>query len=326
MAACLRSSAAGSLRLCTAPTPVHRAHAFHPVHLPLPRPALRAGECIEFDEGKPTVLWLIPRDRSSKPLTFELETHYTFHHANAYEDAEGRVIIDSVRCPRLELGGTSESETPVPAWEAMEYNDLPYSTLWRHTLEPKTGRASARQLCDRHVDFPSVNPKLSAAQHRYVYAASGGEPGIASPFKGVVKIDTSDAAQHQIWLAQSPTQFVGEAVFAPKKGAAPDAAEDDGYVLLPLLDGERGMNASVLVFRADDLAAGPIATVELDTYLPHGLHGTYVPDLATTREDIAQATKLMNLYARKSREWNKVDGSFTGMGFKSLFQKGVDGR
>jgi all-trans-8'-apo-beta-carotenal 15,15'-oxygenase len=286
---------------------------------------LRAGECIAFDASKTTTLWLIPRN-GSPPKSFTVPTHFAFHHANAFEDERGRVVLDSACSPTLELGSTSGAGGKVPTWEAIEYAKLPYTTMSRYTLDPKTGTTSSRLLCDRHVEFPSVNPRLSTQPHRFIFAAAGGVAGEASPMRGVLKVDTSDAAAHQLWLAPAPNQFVGEPVFAPKRGATADSAEDDGYILVMMLDGARESKAALLVLDAADVAKGPIATLKLDTYLPHGLHGTYVPDLAPSGEDILQATTLMNMYARKSREWNVVDGSFSGMGFKTLFQKGVDGR
>lgn len=287
---------------------------------------MRAGESIVFDESKPTLLWLIPRNGGA-PISFPVSTHFSFHHANAYEDEHGRVVLDSASTPRLELGSPSGTPDAPPLWETVEYNTLPSATLWRYTLDPASGASSAREVFRRYVDFPSTHPRTSAQRHRWIYAATGGESGgIASPFKGVAKIDMSDAAQHEVWLAPHGAQFAGEPAFAPRAGASDSAAEDDGYVLLPLIDGARGGRATVCVLRADDIAAGPIARVELDTYLPHGLHGAFVPDLAPSADEIERATTLMKLYARKSREWNVVDGSFSGMGFKSLFQKGVDGR
>jgi len=295
----------------------------NPIDLLLGKKAV--GEAIEFDEKKPTFLWLIPRD-GSEPISFEVETHFCFHHANAYEDAQGRVCLDSCRSPKLELGGTSGKEVAKKAWE-MEYATLPVPSLWRYTLDVRAKTASSQHIFKRYVDFPSVDPRRAARAHRFVYAATGSEGGlVAAPAKGVVKIDTSETADHQIWLTPGPTQFAGEPLFVPRAGAAADSAEDDGYVLLPIIDGERGGLATVHVLRADRLSDGPIASVELETFLPHGLHGTFVEELVPKKEEIEQATTLMKMYARKSREWNKVDGSFAGFGIASLFQKGVDGR
>ena len=43
-------------------------------------------------------------------------------------------------------------------------------------------------------------------------------------------------------------------------------------------------------------------------------------------KDLESSETLARLYARKSAEWNEVDGGFSGLGIKSfLFPKGVSG-
>jgi carotenoid cleavage dioxygenase-like enzyme len=67
---------------------------------------------------------------------------------------------------------------------------------------------------------------------------------------------------------------VGEAVFAP---SAPDAAEDDGYVLAFVHDPDRGA-ADLVVLAAQDFPGSPVARVHLPARVPLGFHGSWVPD------------------------------------------------
>eukprot|EP00620_Florenciella_sp_RCC1587_P004524 CAMPEP_0182596152 /NCGR_PEP_ID=MMETSP1324-20130603/83669_1 /TAXON_ID=236786 /ORGANISM="Florenciella sp., Strain RCC1587" /LENGTH=63 /DNA_ID=CAMNT_0024813807 /DNA_START=78 /DNA_END=269 /DNA_ORIENTATION=- len=63
--------------------------------------------------------------------------------------------------------------------------------------------------------------------------------------------------------------------------------------------------------------------------MPHGLHGCWVPGNVggSTPEQLVNANVLLKLYMRKSKEWNQVDASFSGMGIGQFFgQKGMDGR
>lgn len=267
-------------------------------------------------------MYLVPR-AGGAPIPVEVDPHFNFHFANAFEDEAGRVVVDTIRATDFLLGAGGSDSRPV--WETTDYErDVPKSTLCRYTLDPasRTGSA-ATELCPRYVDFPTIDRRCSGRPYRWAYCATGAAAGAAAPFQGCLKLDTQ-RGEHEIWLGP-PELCVGEWVLAPRAGARPDSPEDDGY-LLTLAHDTRRNKASLLVLDASRVSAGPVATVELDSFLSTGLHGTFVPELVPSAEKIESATKLMNMYARKSREWNQVDGSFTGLGFKQLFQKGVDGR
>ena len=66
----------------------------------------------------------------------------------------------------------------------------------------------------------------------------------------------------------------GEAVFAP---AAPDAAEDDGYVMAFVHNPDRGA-ADLVILAAQDFTGQPVARVHLPARIPLGFHGSWIPD------------------------------------------------
>ena len=65
-----------------------------------------------------------------------------------------------------------------------------------------------------------------------------------------------------------------EAVFVP---SAPDAAEDDGWVLSLVYDADRD-TSDLLVLNAADFTGEPEAVVHLPQRVPFGFHGNWVPD------------------------------------------------
>ncbi len=70
-----------------------------------------------------------------------------------------------------------------------------------------------------------------------------------------------------------------------------------------------------------------VSRVDLGTNVPHGLHGCWAADFSPDPAELATAGVLLRMYERKSKEWNQVDASFSGMGIgQFLGQKGVDGR
>ena len=66
----------------------------------------------------------------------------------------------------------------------------------------------------------------------------------------------------------------GEAVFAP---TAPDAAEDDGYVMAFVHNPDRGA-ADLVILAAQDFTSEPVARVHLPIPIPLGVHGSWIPD------------------------------------------------
>jgi carotenoid cleavage dioxygenase-like enzyme len=75
-------------------------------------------------------------------------------------------------------------------------------------------------------------------------------------------------------------RYCGEPVFAPKTHAA-EASEtfigDDGYILVEVTDlSQEGRETTLLeILDASDIAAGPVAAIDLQELVPPGLHGSW---------------------------------------------------
>jgi len=277
-----------------------------------------------FDETSPTVLHLFPRDASkpgaSKPISIELDTFFSFHHANAWEERGGDVVcFDTVRTEKLVIDDSSL--TTADSAEALadggnrsvieDFNyaeDVPRVTLMRYEVNLKSGAFSKRPLSPRHVEFPSVSRLVERRRHRYVYSTPGAEMERVSPHAGVLKTDCDDPANSQIWLPQ-PHEFCGEVLFAPRAGGGggggdggQQRAEDDGYVLTLCFDGKAG-TSSLLVFDAQSVSDGPVCRMPLSDdaaadSLPgdaqicgpgHGLHAAWLPGVAPSLEAVQAA-------------------------------------
>lgn len=74
--------------------------------------------------------------------------------------------------------------------------------------------------------------------------------------------------------AFGPGADVGEVVFVP---SAPDAGEDDGYLVTLVHNPERGA-ADLVVLAAQDVAGDPLARMHLPVRVPLGFHGTWIAD------------------------------------------------
>lgn len=189
---------------------------------------------------------------------FEIEPCYVFHVANCFEreGARGReVVVDAVRFPEL--------------WREGSQRFAPPSVLWRFTLELATGRVREEALDDRTVEFPRIDERLTGSPARWVYAVGS----LDRDANAIVRYDLlggTAPVEHDL----GPGRVPGEPVFVPRE---PDADEDDGWIVALAYDATRD-GSDFLVYAADDLPSGPVATVHLPRRVPYGFHGTWIPD------------------------------------------------
>ncbi|CAE7774219.1 unnamed protein product [Symbiodinium microadriaticum] len=161
---------------------------------------------------------------------------------------------------------------------------MPPNSLCRYEVDLSTGAWQKEVLLNRHVDFPSINPSCSSKVHRYIYCTRAALDDKAGPLQGLTKVDVQDTTKQDMWLPE-PHEFLGEAVFCPDAEAK---AEDDGYLVGILLNG-RDLSCEVVVFDARCIQKGPVCRLPLPSFIPHALHGCFVPNLVPTYEQIQEA-------------------------------------
>jgi carotenoid cleavage dioxygenase-like enzyme len=212
---------------------------------------------------------LLPREGTTREVRwFEVDPCWVFHTLNAYDDGD-RVVVDLCRYEgAYDLSGLSGQGS---------------LTLDRWTVDPAAGRVGQQRLDDRPQELPRTDERVVSRPYRYGYSAVTREVSRAT-----VQVDgtfTDDAfadalLKHDLATGRVEVHrfgrgaTVGEAVFAP---SAPDAAEDDGYVLAFVHDPDRGA-ADLVVIAAQDFAGGPVARVHLPARVPLGFHGSWIAD------------------------------------------------
>jgi len=102
--------------------------------------------------------------------------------------------------------------------------------------------------------------------------------------QGLVKVDVTGQEPQQMWLPEAE-EFLGEVVFCQREAGE---AEDDGYLVGISLDG-RKKTSSLLIFDAKEIREGPICRLPVPSFIPHALHGSYVPGLVPDMAEIEAA-------------------------------------
>lgn len=251
----------------------HMVFVIPPLVFPLRR-SLEAGigvrnfiDAIDFDATRGTMIALVPRDGGrSRILHTDPSLH--LHLSNAYEDGEDTVVeLVDYHSSWQELNGQL-SLVPTLAQTAT----MPYGgQLTRLRITP-SGHVSREPITDLYGEFPMLNVKTMASQNRYTYlsAALGGN---IYP-NAVAKIDNTTGKETVYRLPDG--HLPHEAIFA----AHPDGVdEDDGWLLVPVIDGVENI-ASLIILDAKDIEAGPVYQGRLRHHLPLTFHGCYTPRVA----------------------------------------------
>ena len=152
-------------------------------------------------------------------------------------------------------------------------NDFQPNFLHRWTFDLETGGVSEEQLDDRSHAFPRVADDKVGLDYRYAYMVqprSDSADDVTSP--GVIaKWDnrSGSATAHDL----GATAFPDEPVFV----RAGDRSEDEGYVMSYVYDRSRD-SSDLVILDAADITAAPLAVVHLPRRVPHGFHGSFIPD------------------------------------------------
>jgi 8'-apo-carotenoid 13,14-cleaving dioxygenase len=186
---------------------------------------------------------------------YELEPCYGYHPMNAYETADGKVVIDICRYEKM-----FEHDIYGPAGECLP-------TLDRWTITPGTTKVHEGQISDRTQEFPRIPNHLNGRPYRFGYTAGVSdrfEPG--AMYKHDLVAGTTTA--HDFGRGRG----TAEPAFVARQGAT---TEDDGWLLSYVYDAPTN---ELVILDAADLSAEPQARVPLPQRVPFGFHGGWVSD------------------------------------------------
>ncbi|MFD3946593.1 carotenoid oxygenase family protein [Streptomyces sp. NPDC058579] len=223
-----------------------------------------------WNDDQPARIGVMPRgpEGARHIRWFPIEPGNMLHAANAYEDNQGRIVLE---------GPTVDREGFQLSWNwwvgapghGTEPNTRSYTRRW--VVDLAAGMVDERVIDDLAVEFPTLNDDYLGTEHSYQYAVSFPDQNGFGGY-GVVKYDRTTGARsiHQVGDARLPS----EAVFVPAAGAT---REDDGYLLTVTSDLKQDAS-QLLVLDASDLAQ--IAAVHLPRRVTAGIHGSWIPDTA----------------------------------------------
>jgi len=191
---------------------------------------------------------------------FSCDAFFVFHFANAYEQGDS-IVIDFVRHDALGFG----VKTPA---KRIEMN------LYRAEINMQSSKLQFQRVDDRMVEFPRINDNNISCEHHFVYTPS-------APNRDETPLQFSELIKYnRVQQTEEVHDFgsdaeIGEAVFAARPN---HKAGDDGYVLVYVYDRLK-QGSDLVILDAENFSAEPLARIHMPQRVPHGLHGSWVPEV-----------------------------------------------
>jgi carotenoid cleavage dioxygenase len=188
----------------------------------------------------------------------EIEPAYVFHGVNAYRDGD-EVVVDVCHLDSVFANGSALGPPP---------------TLHRWRIDVSGASLTFRDdvLSDRPADLPTIDRRHTGRDYRHSWRVEVGEAEDSVDLRGLVHYDARKGAEQRYDPGRGRSS--GEWLFVPSGDG-----EGDGYVLTFVYDAASDTSA-LEVLGAQDVAAGPIASVPLPRRVPYGFHATWVPATA----------------------------------------------
>ncbi len=220
-------------------------------------------ENFRWEPERGTEFTAVDRKTGKVAGTWKAPASFCFHHVNAYDDADGSIVIDLCTFDDPSI----VEALALPARRAGA--GAPPPLLRRYRLTPGSAGAVSEPTPVAIIELPRIDDRKKRQPYRYVWGVGQAEDG-AEFLDRLVRVDLA-AAETVEW--REPGSFPGEPVFVPRPGSTD---EGDGVVLSVVLEPSRGAS-SVLVLDAVSLTE--IARAEVPQHIPFGFHGGFVESL-----------------------------------------------
>ena len=217
----------------------------------------------------PSRFGIMPRRGTGSDVKwFEGAPTYVLHWINAFEEGD-EVVLDGFFQHNPEPAKDPNMSKMRSIYRSIDLDRLQARPhRWRFNMV--TGEAKEESLSDTVMEFGMTSAKVAGMPYRYCYNATGA-PGWFL-FDGLVKHDLHTGTEERYVFGDGV--FGSEAPFAPRAGAGPEAAEDDGYLVTFTTDVNHD-RSDCLIFAASDVAAGPLAKVRLPERISSGTHSVW---------------------------------------------------
>ncbi|MCU1387569.1 MAG: apocarotenoid5,15-oxygenase [Ilumatobacteraceae bacterium] len=223
---------------------------------------------VRYFRDLPTRFAVIPRRGGAEDIRwFEADPTYVLHWINAYEDGD-EIVLDGFHQAQPNPKATPDATLFEQMFRFVDLAQLQaHPHRWRFNM--RTGATTEERLDDRVLEFGMINNQVAGRPYRYTYAVTA-KPGWFL-FDGLAKLDVQTGTVEGYKFPDGV--FASEAPFAPRAGGT---AEDDGYLISYTTD-MNDDSSHCVIFAAQDIAAGPVASIRLPDRISSGTHSCWAP-------------------------------------------------
>jgi carotenoid cleavage dioxygenase len=244
---------------------VTQSHVLFPV-LPLTgdlQRAMSGGPAFAWEPEKGAYVGVMRRDAGVETIRwFNTEANYVFHVMNAWEEGD-KIFADVMQYECAPLFPKADGSR----------GDKAEARLARWTFDLAGGSDHIKRdyIDDLPGEFPRFDERRSGLSYRHGwFAAQTGRAG-ENRADGIAHIDLQTGKRTT--YASPAGDAISEPVFTPRSASAD---EGDGWLVAVAYRAQED-RSELMVFDAQDVAAGPIATAEVPRRVPFGFHGNWRP-------------------------------------------------
>ena len=192
----------------------------------------------------------------------DVEPCYVFHPANAFVDADGKIVVDVVTHDRMFARSNYGPDSEASQFE-------------RWTIDTVMQKVVRKTIDSRPQEFPRYDERLTGKPYRYAVALALPERDTATMTIGDSRLYRHDLVEgrteeHDFGPGKAP----GEFVFIPREGGTD---EIDGWYMGLVIDTEPETTDLVLLDAAN-FTGEAVARIHLPHRIPPGFHGNWVAD------------------------------------------------
>ncbi|MEO8112950.1 MAG: carotenoid oxygenase family protein [Phenylobacterium sp.] len=186
---------------------------------------------------------------------------YVFHPMNAWE-ADGKIFADVMRYDTAPLFPNADGSPGERSAARL--------VRWTFDLEGNSDAIREEAIDDLDGEFPRFDERFAMGPYRHGWYAADPINGKTIKQSAIAHLDLKTGKREVYELTGG--DLTSEPVFTPRSATA---EEGDGWVTAVVWRAGED-RSDLLVFEAQDVAAGPIAVAKLPRRVPFGFHGNWV--------------------------------------------------